>query len=37
MMQNMMSGDGYDRNKRQKMWRRDVLRTDDFTKMKDMV
>jgi hypothetical protein len=31
------SGDGIDKGKRQKMWRRDMVRSDDFFKMKDMI
>ena len=34
----MMNGaDGIDKGKKQKMWRRDMLRTDDTSRMKDIV
>ena len=33
----MMNGDGIDKGKKQKMWRRDILRSDDTNRIKDMV
>ena len=33
----VMNGDGVDKNKKQKMWRRDILRTDDTNKMKEIM
>lgn len=38
VFQNLANGETVDKNmRRQKMWKKDYLRYDDFSKMKDMV
>ncbi len=37
-LQNLLNGDSADKSvKKQRVWRKDMLRTDDFSKMKEMV